>query len=145
MAVQFAHWKMIYIGSRKHKSWTPGGASGTICPDWTHTVAGRHFGEIEPELWNMWPNTMATNLLNDSVKDGNQRYAAARGIAFCGQLTPGGTWHGYPIPWKDVPFHVREKLKSNGHVTSREIKRGMRVQRNVDRKTDRKWATDLYE
>jgi hypothetical protein len=129
-----------YIGSKKHKRWTPGGASGSICPDWTHTVAGRHFGATEPEMWDKWPDTEAQRLLAASVAHGGQRYAAARGVAFCGQVSGRGAWHGYPIPWRDVPKGVRQQLEATGQVTSREIKQGMRAQKFIDPKRNPKWA-----
>lgn len=131
---------LMYIGDKKHKLWTPGGASGSICPNWTHTVAGRHFGGTEPEMWDKWPQTEAQRLLASSVSHGGQRYAAARGIAFCGQLTSGETWHGYPIPWRDVPSGVRQALEHAGQVTSREIKQGMRAQKAADPKRHLTWA-----
>jgi len=132
-----------YVGTRKHKRWTPGGASGTICPDWTHTVDGRHYGAIEPEQWTGWLQTEAQQMLTRSVVHGDQRYAAARGIAFCGQITLGGTWHGYPVPWRDVPMKVRQELQKSRQVSAREINRGLRNQKSVDPKRDLNWAVDL--
>lgn len=129
-----------YIGIKKHKRWIPGGTFGSICPDWTHTVNGRHFGNAAPESWNGWPKAEAQKLLTNSVAHGCQRYAAARGIAFCGQITGGNTWHGYPIPWRDVPEGVRQRLVAKGQVSSREIKQGMRAQQTVDPKRDVTWA-----
>jgi len=132
--------ELNYIGSKKHKRWTPGGASGSICPNWTHTVAGRHFGGNEPEAWDKWPDTQAQRLLANSVVHGGQRYAAARGVAFCGQQTGERTWHGYPIPWRDVPLEVRQTLVAAGQVQEKEIQHGLRVQRNLDIDRDKDWA-----
>jgi hypothetical protein len=134
-----------YVGIKKHKRWTPGGANGSICPDWTHSASGRHFGASEPEQWDRWPQTLAQRLLAGSVAHGNQRYAAARGIAFCGQVTPGGTWHGYPILWRDVPDSVRGEIEAAGQVTSREIIQGIRRQRTVDPKRNLRWAIETDE
>ena len=84
-----------YIGNKKHKRWRPNGAWGSICPNWTHQVDGRHFGSLEPEAWDGWTDTEAQRLLGKSIEFGGQRYAATRGLAFCGQLTGDDTWHGY--------------------------------------------------
>jgi hypothetical protein len=59
-------------------------------------------------------------MLDGSVMHGGQRYAASHGIAFCGQLTTGTTWHGYPIPWRDVPREVRERLIATQQVSEQE-------------------------
>lgn len=131
---------LTYLGSKKHKRWVPGGASGSICPNWTHTSEGRHFGAIAPEDWNGWPQTQAQALLTASVAHEGQRYAAARGIAFCGQCTEGGTWHGYPVLWRDVPTTVRQVLENNGQATPQEIRRGLRAQKDIDPHQNLTWA-----
>lgn len=121
-----------YVGSRKHKRWTPGGANGSICPDFTHVVQGRSFGRVEPEAWRGWPRTVAQRLLTNSVLHGRKRYAAERGIAFCAQETNDGTWHGYPVPWKQVPTDVRQRLIATGQATPGDIRRNLRRQRSID-------------
>ncbi len=129
-----------YVGSKKHKRWTPGGAAGSICPDFTHVVDGRNFGGVEPEAWRGWSRTVAQRLLTNSVLHGRKRYAAERGIAFCAQETNDGTWHGYPVPWKQVPMDVRCRLIATRQATPVEIRRNLRRQQSIDPNRDRQWA-----
>lgn len=103
---------------------------------------GHHFGATEPELWSKWSETEAQRLLMESVEHGGQRYAAARGIAFCGQITTGDTWHGYPVLWRDVPDSVRKELVAAGQMTPHELSRGMRAQRGVVPRRDVAWGLD---
>lgn len=136
---------MEYVGSKKHKRWTPRGGNGSICPDWTHQVDGRHFGRVEPEAWSDWSQTVAQRLLSQSVVHGRQRYAADRGVAFCAQQAKDGSWHGYPILWKQVPPDVCQQLRECGQVTATEIKRGLRRQQYIGPIQNRKWALSSDE
>ena len=131
---------MKYIGSRKHKLWIPGGAYGSICPQFTHEVDGRSFGGKGPESWDRWPRTVAQRLLINSVLHNGKRYAAERGLAFCAQETSGGTWHGYPILWKKVPFKVRNQLINMKQTTSTEIRKHLRHQKSIDPNRNLQWA-----
>ncbi len=131
---------LVYQGSSKHKLWTPGGAFGSICPDWTHKVAGRTWGAVEPSEWSEWPKTVAQALLKNSILYQGQRYAAKNGIAFCSQTSLSGTWHGYPIPWRDVPLDVQDLLIKDAQVSDREIRRGIKAQKGGDPLRDLKWA-----
>ena len=131
---------MNYVGSRKHKQWVPGGAFGSICPSFTHTVKGRNFGCVAPELWKQWPKTVAQHLLQNSVLYNDKRYAADHGIAFCAQETGNGNWHGYPLPWKQVPNAVCRQLVAQGQTTEKEIKHVRRRQKAVDPRNDNQWA-----
>jgi hypothetical protein len=130
----------IYIGSRKHKRWVPGGAAGSICPPWTHEVDGRNFGNVPPEDWNGWPRTRAQRLLEQSVLHEGVRYAAAEGLAFCAQPTGNRAWHGYPVPWRDVPAVVRAWLVKAGQVEEIQLRRALRKQAGFDVGRDRQWA-----
>ena len=42
-------------------------------------------------------------------------------------------WHGYPVPWQDIPRNVRDALVAEDHVTWHE------TQRAVER-TDIRWV-----
>jgi hypothetical protein len=123
-----------YKGSRKHKDWRPGGGFGTICPNWTHTTeAGGFAGDPEAHAW---PQTAAQQLLaNSTVDDRGARYAAARGIAFRAYPSGDGTWHGYPVPWAEVPPNIQDRLVHARQVERRELRRQKPV-----RKGDLRWA-----
>ena len=69
------------------------------------------------------------------ARDG-RRYATRRGIAFVAVPTNDGTWHGYPIPWEDVPLDIKRTFIEHGTVTIRAIRR-----QRVD-KGDIRWALD---
>jgi hypothetical protein len=87
----------------KHKEpWQPG-RKGSLCPRWT-TEAAQH-------------------LLDQSVvaPDG-KRFATAQGIAFTGQQHRAGFWHGYPIPWFEVPEVIRRRGIEEGIVKRKAIK-----------------------
>lgn len=73
-----------------------------------------------------WPRTIAADLLAASRLDpegSGKRYATARGVAFVAQDTRDGTWHGYPIPWNDVPAILTEEWRRSGLVTRRQLTR----------------------
>ena len=129
-----------YVDSRKHKRWIPGGANGSTCPQFTHEVDGRSFGRTDPESWHEWHLTVAQRLLTDNVLNGHRRYAAERGIAFCAQETNDGTWNGYPVPWKQVPTAVGQKLIALEQTTQIEIRRNLRRQQSIDPNRDLQWA-----
>ena len=57
-----------------------------------------------------------------SAEDG-RRYATRNGIAFVAVYTNDGTWHGYPVPWPDVPDRIRRDFVDQGTVTRRAIRR----------------------
>lgn len=123
-----------YRGSIKHKRWRPGGGYGTLCPEWTHKVGSRgFFGDTQR---HPWPQTKAHELLETSLEgEGGRRYATGRGIAFVAVSSNDGTWHGFPIPWNDVPIPVQDRLVESGRVTRRQMRR----YRTADRR-DIKWA-----
>lgn len=121
-----------YRGTIKHKRWRPGGGYGTLCPRWTHEASSQGFAG-DP-LGHPWEETQAHAMFTESVlaEDG-RRYATRRGIAFVAVASGDGTWHGYPVPWQNVPRNVRDALVAEGRVTRRETRRV------VDR-TDIRWA-----
>jgi hypothetical protein len=97
-----------YRGSSKHKNRPVRGIKGTLCPEWTHrtTIAGLG----NDVLAHAWEDTEASRLFEAATLDANgRRYATAKGIAFEAQATEDGAWHGYPIPWNDVPNALRRR------------------------------------
>ena len=131
--------RLRYKGSLKHKLWVPGGGFGTLCPSWTHRADGRDFAG-DPER-HPWSRTKAQALLTSSVDAGSgRRYAAEEGIAFVALLSFDGTWHGYPIPWHDVPASIQDQLVEKGQVTRNQIRR----QRRLDTRGVR-WALSTDE
>lgn len=96
----------VYEGNPKHKApWQPG-RKGSLCPK-------------DVEL------ARARELLQSSLPEGKQRYAVDQGRAFCAQQhdPAKNRWHGYPIPWREVPASVRRRLRESGAVNPRDIKR----------------------
>ncbi|WP_349371445.1 hypothetical protein [Salinarimonas sp.] len=116
---------LVYRGSKKHKLWRPDGGFGTICPAWTHQSIGGGFAG-DPDR-HPWRSTIAHQLLGVSLRDSRgRRYAAAKGIAFEAQISNDGTWHGYPIPWIDVPPAIQDALIDAGQATRRDLRRQAR-------------------
>ena len=122
-----------YRGSIKHKRWHPGGGYGTLCPRWTHEASSQGFaGDL---FGHPWQETQAHAMLAESVlADNGRRYATRQGIAFVAVDSGDGTWHGYPVPWRDVPDKVCDLFVLEGRVTRREVRR-----QRVDR-TNIRWA-----
>jgi hypothetical protein len=83
-------------------------------------------------LAHNWEDTEASRLFAAAVVDpaSGRRFATARGIAFEAKSTEDGTWHGYPIPWVDVPNELRRQWLKAGSVTGRQIKRFMSFEKN---------------
>lgn len=133
MPLEEALGRMRYRGSLKHKSWRPGGGFGTMCPEWTHQADGQGFaGNTDRHPWS---RTRAHEMFGGSICGGDgRRYATGRGIAFVALPTNDGTWHGYPLPWVDVPRNVREHFVNSGLVDAR------RIRRQTVGPSDRRWA-----
>ena len=113
---------MRYRGSIKHKKWRPGGGYGTLCLEWTHQVGRRGFaGDVRRHPWQ---RTKAGELFEASLEgEDGRRYATERGIAFVAVSSNDGTWHGFPIPWDDVPVHMQDRLVESGRVSRRQMRR----------------------
>ncbi len=95
-----------YERNPKHKSWLrPFDPDGTQCPAWSHA--------------------RAQELLDESLADmtDSRRFATEAGMAFAARITRDDVWHGYPVPWSEVPEAIRETLISAGKVSRRQIKR----------------------
>lgn len=127
---------MRYKGSLKHKDWRPGGGFGTLCPAWTHQTACVGF-RGDPEE-HPWPETVAQALLDESVDGGDgRRYATRGGIAFVALESNDGTWHGFPLPWKDVPREIQNRFLEDELVERRQIRRQSVSARDL------RWASDV--
>ena len=74
-------------------------------------------------------------MLAESVLEDGRRYATRKGIAFVAVFSGDGTWHGYPVPWQDVPRNVRDAFVGEGRVTRRQMRR------TADR-ADIRWALE---
>ena len=70
-----------------------------------------------------WEETEAQAMLAESVlaADG-RRYATRRGIAFAAVSSGDGTWHGYPVPWQDVPRKILNAFVRKRRVTRRQTR-----------------------
>jgi hypothetical protein len=115
----------VYRGSKKHKDRPAHGRKGTLCPEWTHrTAVGGRLGN-DPAHHD-WSTTRAQQLLSASEPDpegSGKRYATADGVAFAAQLSGDGTWHGYPIPWQQVPATLKDRWLAAGVVRKRDLRR----------------------
>lgn len=114
---------LLYRGSTKHKQ-RPARRKGTICPEWTHEPDGLRLGTSG--LAHPWERTVAAVLLQGSRADprgGRKRFATRQGMAFVANDTADGTWHGYPVPWNDVPTELKDTWRKEGLVSRRDLKR----------------------
>lgn len=114
----------VYQGSPKHKNRPARGRKGTLCPEWTHSTPNGGLGtDVDDHPWHL---TEAHRLLLDSEpcpEDSGRRYATARGVAFVAVRTDDKTWHGYPLPWQDVPAELKDRWREQGLVTRRDLNR----------------------
>ena len=123
-----------YRGTIKHKLWRPGGGYGTICPRWTHEAQSHGFAG-DPH-GHPWEETQAHAMLAESVlADDGRRYATREGTAFVAVSSGDGTWHGYPVPWQDVPRNVVDAFVSQGRVARRSTRRPVN-------RTDTRWPLE---
>ena len=110
-----------YRGSVKHKRWRQGGVSGRSA------LAGRtrrrHRALPATPCSHPWERTRAHATLVESILEGGRRYATGEGIAFVAVPSGDGTWHGYPVPWQDVPRNVRDTFVNENRVTRRQTRR----------------------
>lgn len=117
----------VYRGSLKHKNRPANGRKGTICPEWTHTRGdtGEKMG-LDPADENFdWKSTPAGKLFINATKEAGtgRRFVTDQGIAFEAKATGDGSWHGYPIPWDDVPALVKDILVDQGKVRNKHLRR----------------------
>lgn len=100
------NFSLTYERNPKHKSWMqPFDPDATLCPKWSHEIA--------------------KTLLDDSVPhpSGEPRFATHDGMAFAARMHREDVWHGYPIPWSQVPEAIKEIMVQQGKVTRRQIKK----------------------
>jgi hypothetical protein len=125
-----------YRGSLKHKNRPAQGRKGTICPEWTHTGP---IGALatDPHLFD-WEGTPAVCMFESAtIAEDGRRYATQRGIAFEAKPTADGTWHGFPIPWENVPAEIKDGW------LDKELVKGSQVKRYLSRpERDIKWALE---
>lgn len=96
----------IYERNPKHKSWLhPFDPDATLCPKWSHEIAQALLDESLP------------------AESEEPRFATRNGMAFAARTHRHGQWHGYPVPWSQVPESVREIMVASGKVTRRQIKK----------------------
>ena len=117
----------VYLGSTKHKNRPADGQKGTLCPEWTHRTAARQ-GLGNDMTRHDWSSTPAYELLRCSELDpegSGRRFATERGIAFAARDSNDGTWHGYPIPWQQVPAALKDRWLAAGVVRKRDLRRYM--------------------
>lgn len=96
----------VYERNPKHKSWMqPFDPDAALCPKWSHQIAQELLGESLP------------------APTGEPRFATRDGMAFAARTHGEGAWHGYPVPWSQVPESVREVMIAKGKVTRRQIKK----------------------
>lgn len=116
----------IYRGSLKHKRRPARGQKGTLCPEWTHTREdnGQKLGLDPADETFKWELTPAGRLFKNATieKGTGRRFAAEQGIAFEAKPSNDGTWHGYPIPWDDVPANVKDKLVAKSNVKGKQLR-----------------------
>jgi len=120
----------LYRGSSKHKNRPADEQKGTLCPEWTHQTSAGGFA-TDPHAHD-WAATKAAELFAGAVVDKSSglRYATAEGIAFEAKLTRDGTWHGFPIPWVNVPFAIKNDWLHSEVVTRRQMKKYFSFDKN---------------
>lgn len=117
-----ADYREIYRGHDKHKRRPTRGVKGTYCPEWTHEAEGR--GVANDMYAHRWRLTRAQQLLEASVHDlrTGRRFTTGGGVAFEIKETNDGTYHGFPVPWDDVPSYYHDVWKRAGLVGNRQLK-----------------------
>ena len=125
----------IYRGSSKHKNRPADEQKGTLCPEWTHKTSLGGFGTDVYK--HDWRQTRAAVLFAEAEVDeaSGRRYATAEGIAFEAKSTADGSWHGFPIPWENVPIQIKNSWLRSNVVSKRDLKRFFRFN-----KEDIHWA-----
>lgn len=114
---------LVYRGSKKHKKRPATGKKGTLCPEWSHrTGAGGLGNDMAAHAWH---ETEAHLIFRESVEDpegSGKRFATKNGMAFAAHDTEDGTWHGFPVPWNDVPAVLVEGWRDRGQLRKRDLK-----------------------
>lgn len=125
-----------YKGSLKHKTRPGRGRKGTLCPEWTHTGPNGALG-TDPHAFD-WSSTPAETMFQTAaIHSDGRRFATGNGVAFEAKPTADETWHGYPVPWQDVPAKIKNEWLARGLVKSADLKRYFSRP-----KKDIRWALD---
>jgi hypothetical protein len=90
-----------YEPNPKHKSPWQAGRRGALCPAWSHGVA--------------------RDLLESSVLLKTKRFSTIKGWAFVAQQHRPGVWHGYPVPWVEVPQWIWRKWLKEDLVKKQQL------------------------
>jgi hypothetical protein len=113
---------MPYRGSPKPNNRPARGRKGTLCPEWTHRGLGT---DVNDYRWNQSDAHRLFEASELCPEGTGNRFATERGIAFKAVPTNDGTWHGYPVPWQDVPAELKERWLERRSVTRRELIRNL--------------------
>lgn len=68
----------------------------------------------------------ATEVLNNSIQGGRQRYGYKDGKLYEFQPDNAGGWHGYPIKGNEAPPSVLKEMKETGIISKPEYNRMIR-------------------
>jgi hypothetical protein len=91
-----------YEPNPKHKAPWQAGRKGALCPSWSHEAA--------------------RDLLRSSVLSKTKRFSTRNGHAFAAQQHRPGFWHGYPIPWSEVPQNILRQWLNEDLVKKKQVK-----------------------
>jgi hypothetical protein len=98
--------KLKYEPSPKHCEPITAEAPGVKCPAWSAPIA--------------------QELLEESVKIGEKRFATRQGVAFVGQLTRESEdeeiWHGYPEAWDRVDVGLKRRWLTEEKIPRRDLR-----------------------
>ena len=106
---------------------------------WAETVAQELLDESQVE----GPARASTNSGSALPSEELPRYATRKGIAFKAVLSNDGTWHGYPVPWDQVPQGLKERWIREQKVFRRDIlKYSLRNIRGRGEVVPNEWAME---
>ena len=92
---------IVYQGNPKHKHPWQCGRRGGLCP---------RSMTIQPQ-----------QLLEQSVLADEKRYATLEGRCYCAQEDSPNHWHGYPVPWREVPERIWRTWRNEGIIKKSDI------------------------
>lgn len=112
-----------YRGSLKHKERPARGRKGTLCPEWTHKAGRLRLGnDMKGHNWSATIAHQMFEKAEESDEEPGRWFNTARGMAFEAKSTNDGTWHGYPVPWEQVPNDLKERWRKEGRVSRKELR-----------------------
>lgn len=95
--------ELVYEGNPKHKLPWQRGRRGSLCPP-----------EVDADR--------AKELLEGSEPHAGKRFATDGEMAYCAREHRPGSWHGYPVGWREVPASIRSRWLRAGRVSRTEIR-----------------------